>query len=380
MGVSIVTRDVIRVVSERVRANRGGRRVLLAGALMLGVAGCGSDSMGFEPVLSSHEFFSGFTLSARAVNLATDPAHNTLQLQVVPRFTDGSVVPGTVTFTSNNPVITVGATGLVTATGATAVPAIVSVSMTYNGLTRKDSLLVAAIAGAPAAPIQSLSIQPVPGDSAKVGAAGSIYNGSDTLHVLVRDANGDSVPNLAIDYSSSDSLTAKFVAPGVLVGRRPDTVTVYATTYAYGVTKTDSLRYTIGNAISAIVSVVKRTPTGKKDPIMTFDPGTVTVGTGGTITWNNQTPQLADIVFDDSLAVSAPDLPGFYAFFLNGYPGSGNIPPMGTHYDATGQVIVNSLFASRTFHVAGTYTYHSPMYGTRGAIVVCDERLSLCLP
>lgn len=346
------------------------------GTLVLGVAGCGSDTMGFDPTLSDHQFFAQISVPTRAVNLATDPQYNTVQLQAVPMFADGTVVPGTVTFTSSSPVVTVSPSGLVTATGATNSPALVAIAMTYKGVTRSDTVRVNVMRGAPAAPIQSLSIQPLPGDSAKMGVGD--FSGVYMLNTVVRDTHGDPVSGIVIDYTSSDSLTAKFVAPGVITVLRPGVVTLHATTYAYGVAKSDSLEFTVGQAVNAFVNVVQQTQTGQKNSLLVFEPGTLTIGVGGTIIWINSLTPLVDVVFDDPSSVASANLPGFFGLFYNGHPGSGNIPAFGAEYDSTGTVIFPSTTAARTFNKAGTYNYHSQLYGTRGTIIVCDERAALC--
>jgi hypothetical protein len=153
----------------------------------------------------------------------------------------------------------------------------------------------------------------------------------------------------------------------------------------------DSVRFTIGFAEFATVKIQPGTLNGRS--VLTFLPPTpLILGEGGNVVWSSQpqnvdssgnpvpTPGLdsTDVVFDDSTAVQAGQICLSFIFCVPSSGGGGNIPAFGfdeTKYQAAQQggnnlAYLYSYLQARSFPVAGTYTYHSLLWGTTGAIVV----------
>ena len=96
--------------------------------------------------------------------------------------------------------------------------------------------------------------------------------------------------------------------------------------------------------------------------VRAFQPGTVTIVTGGSVGFVNGSftdypAEAIDIVFDDPESAALDELACFC--------GTGNIAPFVTPpYQWFTQM--------RSFHRAGTYTYRSAATGHTGTIVVVD--------
>jgi hypothetical protein len=148
---------------------------------------------------------------------------------------------------------------------------------------------------------------------------------------------------------------------GALRGVNAGETTIYATTTAYGVTKTDSVRYVIGPPIYGEINVTA--------PPYRFGPSVDTIGAGGVVKWKNGTTGSLDVVFDDPTNVLVDPL-----CTLN--CGAGDIEP----FLATDSIEVcgklscswQSQPAERTrkFQVPGVYPYHSTVTKQTGQIVV----------
>jgi hypothetical protein len=337
------------------------------------LAACGSDTMGFDPVLAPGAFFAGLSLSQHAVNLSLAAPSNSMRLVAAPVFGDGTTVPGTVIFESESPQVTVGADGTITAVDVTGAPVLVRASLTYQGVTRTDSAYVMVTSTAPDGALQYFSIQPVEGDSAKVATASASFD-IKPLTVTTRTTTGDPVPGLVVAFRSSDTVTATVDQSGTVVGYRPGRVTLYASTYAYGVEKADSLSFIVGQPLGIYVRVAPYIPTGSTTTLLEFSPATITIGVGGNVVWLNNNAQAIDMVFDDATDVGPAT---FFSFFdMSG--DSGNVRSFTGVVDQFG---VNPGYAVRSFPKPGRYPYHSTLYDhPSGVVIVCDERTTLCPP
>jgi len=313
------------------------------GAALSGLLlGCTSgDVAAPKPAPDPSQLFWALTLDHHAVNLSTTAPYDTLQLTATPRTVTGDTLPdnGTVVYTSSDlSTVRVSQDGLVQAvapgTGVTLVA-----SLTIGNLTRVDTTFVNVTANATPPVLESLSIHPVPPDSAKRAAA--LFGGGYLWPVATTDASGNPIPDLAVACSSSDPSVAVVPAScGFIQAFRPGHVVLTASTTAYGITKADTLDFTVGQVDAAIVVLATGTPLG-----------TVTVATGGTVMWLNQLGEPVDIAFDDTTNVAQDP---------NCQCGSGNIPPFD---DAR----------SRLFPVPGTYTYHSSAVLGSGTVIVADD-------
>lgn len=341
---------------------------------MISAAACGSDTGGFSPVGSKHPLFGSITLSYHGINLSTQSPYDTVRLTAQTLDFDGMPIAGTPIFSTNDlsSLRVDSVTGLVVALATTSTPAVVRVSMTYGGITRADSTYVSVVDGIPPT-LDTFSIQQKPGDSI-VFAEDGVFPSGHQLSLSVLDAHGDSIPGLVIGFRSSDSALVWVDAYGFVHGKDQGEATVYASTYAYGVAKYDSLHVAIGPPLSVLVNVLRRTRIGASD-ILFFQPATMVIGVNGSVAWVNGETLPLDIEFDNPSAVLADTV---FQPFSAAPPASGNIPSYTPQLDTAGHVIFNTLMRSRRFPVAGTYSYHSNLYHTQGVIVVCSRRAGVC--
>jgi len=287
---------------------------------------------------------------------------------------NGAAVSDAVTGASGS--VATGATVVVGASASVATGASVTVvaKLTIGALTMSDTALVN-VNDVPSPPpvIATLSIQPAEGDSAKVATGFSAF-----LTPVVLDANGNQLFDVAVRLWSSDTTVVTIDAFGDITGGAPGHAMLYAQATAYGVTKLDSLRYTVGQPIFAIEPILARTPKNSLTPVSYFSPGTLTIGVGGHVIWLNQAKQPVDIVFDNQAAAHAAadayvDIFA-YLYGLNGPDNpnaAGNIPefaPVDSTSGGDGKGV-----RIRWFPQAGTYTYHSALYNTTGSVIVTSD-------
>lgn len=398
MDVSTVRHNCDQAIVPVSRGQRLLRRWIALSLPLLGGAliGCGSDTTGPAAVGAAQAYWA-LRLNVHAVNLDTTLPDRTIQLTAVPVTATGTplVGLGAVTYTPEDTTVTVSATGLMTARYPTSGTFVVA-SLQAQGVTLADTVDIQVASTPPATALATFSIQPVPGDSAK--------RALDVRHlqwpVRATDAVGDSVCNssgcaLQLFYASSDSdIVSVDRRSGALTFNDTGHVTLTATTLAYGTVWRDSVRFTIGYPLYATVDVVPDS-TGQR-PVLAFSIDQSSphmIGVGGTVTWRNNQDicvnstnchhvaglDSIDVVFDDSTAVQ----PGLVCLTVgaNCLPPTGvggNIAPFGfddaKYQAATSGGDANPFFFSvvqaRSFPRAGTYTYHSRLYGTAGAVIV----------
>jgi hypothetical protein len=347
---------------------------------VMALAGCSDSLTSFTP---SDDPYLSLSLNARRAVMSTVAPYNTLQLVPMPRTASGAALTDSVEvqYTTQDTTLAVTPDGLVTALHPTSSSWVLArVRDLRQGITHVDTLYVRITTATPSAPLKTFAIQRPAGDSAKIGIYNSTYQYAlDTVRVAATAENGtDLLPDVWVRYAVSDSAIAK-VDPnkGIVTGLRLGQVTVYATTTYYGVTKTDSLRMTIGYPVAASVYVqYMASPTVVGEYIRYFSPSTITIGVGGTIFFRALSsfagPDLdTDVVFDDPSAAQPSLLTGLST-------GSGNIGPIPSRYlnGVLNPACVPSTVCngeSRSFPVAGTYHYHSALYGTSGTIIVITE-------
>jgi hypothetical protein len=358
--------------------------------------GCGHDATAPAPTQSKSYW--AVRANYHAVNIATVPGYNTVRIKAVPLSATDDTLPeaGTVTYSSKDSGITVDSTGLVTARFATTLASVI-VSLQYQRVTLADTVFVRVTETVPQFPLATLSIQPQPDglDSARAPAR---VNGSAgfnrVISVYATNTSGspatDTVCNvsgcpLLVDFSSSDETIATV---GRQTGRpdltRPGAVTFYATTYAYGVTKQDSLPFVVTWPSLAFVDATWPTPFDSKTPVLAFSPAQIIISVGGSVVWKHgffadphPVGDSMDVVFDDSTAPqpSCGVVGNFIDCTLAPPNGAGNIAPFFPDFDAAmaGDIFgyIRSYEAARSFPVAGTYSYHSRRYpNATGRIIV----------
>ena len=287
--------------------------------------------------------------------------------------------------------ITVSPTGLVTSDGVDEdANVLVIASRRLGNLTLQDTAFININDVDPVPVMDSLVIQPQGfGDSVPALFPNHPAYALGYITPVAEDADGNAIDNVAFSISNPYNATQTKLNDQVcytdtycvLQNDVPGHVTYIATATVCGVTKADTLTFTIGWPLGAIVNVI---PAGK---VGTFYPSDDTVGVGATVVWSNNLNGLpADVVFDDPTGVQGVDS----ANFSNLYPsylgivipneGGGNISAWTTQVDTTGYnyfnqhrdstaVIIRSVRA-RTFPAVGTYPYHSALYGMSGVLHV----------
>jgi plastocyanin len=338
----------------RSRARRLGRALAL-----LALAGCGTDAVAPTPIADPSALYWALTLDRRAITISTVAPYDTIRLAATPYNALGDAIADApaITYRSTDPErIQVDSAGLVHAL-ETGFGIQVIASLTLGPLTHADTATINVTNVSSPPVLDTFSIHPVPPDSA-VWFANALsftdFYGPKPVPYVALDTNGAPVPNLVVEYRSSDTTIATVDQFGLLLGVRPGIVKVTATTTAYGITKADTVPYAITMPTGQVVFIQKTTTPGAP-PIM-FTPSQVTIAVGGRIIWFNTTGSNADVTFDDPTNVAEDFMCGC---------GSGNIPAFG---DTTG--VGFSFPQYRIFTAAGRYPYHDTITGASGEIVV----------
>jgi hypothetical protein len=367
---------------------------LAIGGLAVGLSDCGSDTA-TAPVTPAQAFWS-VSLNQHAVSLALTPGENTIQLHAVPLNANGDSLAGlgAVRYTAGDSSVTVDSNGFVTAqytSSGNQSFVVASLTDTAQRVTLADTCFIQVTTTAPAVSLATFSIQPLAGDSAITSV-----NGSYTIRAHATDTDDNDFTSMITYFSVSDPTMATIDRlTGKTYFTRTGHITFYATTWAYGVARQDSLPFTVIAPSNAQVSVLAVTPTGSKKPTLTFWPSVVTIGAGGSVYWaNNSKKDSIDVIFDDPTHVETDTAFVSALADLYGYTmpvsSPGNIAPF--FADTTGKgaecipasqrteaqdstckwISYNSFSAKRyrLFPVSGTYHYHSTISGATGTIVV----------
>ena len=335
---------------------------LITGGIGTVLIGCSGDTANNPTSPPASQTFWALQLNWHAVNLALAAPYDTVQLTASAISATGTPLAeaGRVHYTSSDSTVTVDSTGLVTARYLTSQKLIIA-SLTIQGVTLTDTAYVQ-VTPLPIAQLSGFSIQPMPDgiDSAKI----ALDRGGEVIPVYATIATGDAATDtvcnvnacsLLLDFRSSNPDVATIDQFGNLATVRPGSVTLYASTLAYGVAKRDSLSFVVGYPVAIgtyrnrIYSIFK-TGAGGQGLSVTFVPDTLIIGVGGqALFWNNSDTPI-DVAFDDSVAILNANV--HIADSVDAVSSTGNV----------------SNWA--TFPVPGTYTYHSPTYGASGTIIV----------
>lgn len=155
--------------------------------------------------------------------------------------------------------------------------------------------------------------------------------GTTTLSATAKDQNGASMSGLQVTYTSANTSIATVTNAGVVTGVAIGSTDITATGTIGSVTQTAKVTVTVsapGGSANVAATADQR-----------FDPGTVTITAGGTVTW--------------AFAIQ------HNVTFNTAAPPGGNIPNT-----SSGNV-------SRSFPTAGTYDYHCTLHsGMNGQVVV----------
>jgi hypothetical protein len=335
---------------------------------VLVVTGCAPDAVSPPPVTDPTKVLWALALNHRGITLSTVAPYDTIQLTATPLTVNGQPLTGLPApiFTSLDlQHVQVSAKGLVHAIGVTTGAEVIA-SVSSGNDTQTDTAVIN-VTDTTTPPVLSVfTIHPASGDSTKVAV-----DATPTITARAYDSAGDSISGLSVYYATSDSLVAAIGrSSGFFNPYRPGShVTVYATATAYGITKSDSVRYTIGYpTLLATVITPEKDSTGRA--IVVFVPDKFVGGPGAMIEFTNLSAPLTGVTFDnpadaDSLTSTNP----FYAA-CGMAPiacGTGNIAPFGPTPS-------DSSFAAedrfREFLVPGTYKFHSTIGGATGVLTV----------
>lgn len=348
--------------------------IIPVAAVAVGIS-CGDAGHPTSAVAPDQRYWT-LSLNHHGVTLATLAPYDTLTLVGTPYTFTHTVVPATTptTFTSSDPTtITVSAAGVLTAIQAGQGVTIVA-RRTIGVLTLADTATVN-VNDVPLPPpvLASLSIHPASGDSADVNAGLS-----KVVTPFVVDTKGDTLLNVVVYFRSSDSTIAPIDQYGNVFGVHPGHVTLYANATAYGVTRSDSITFTVKQPVISYVTVLSRTPTNSTKAQSYFSPGTTVVAQGGIVVWMNQSGQPVDVVFADTAGIEP--LSGIFdevgeAFYgldtPNNVNAGGNIPAFAAIDSTSGGD--GKGVRLRWFPNVGTYPFHSALYNTAGKIVVTNQ-------
>ena len=348
------------------------RRMISSASLIVASAfamtGCGSASMADSdvPDMGSAHAYWALTLQDHAINLSVAAPTNTIQLIAVPRDVTGTPIVTNMSAPTFRVLdadrLTVDSTGLLTAYGVGSGLKVIA-KWQIQGVTHTDTAYVRVTSTAPAAPLATFTIDPLPGDSAKwsFSIQRELLYGQKRIVPRATDLDGGAIPvetvdgdglpieGLAVAYTSSNAIAAGIdVHTGAFgAGAEPDTTTFTASTYAYGVRKADTLAYTIGYPTSGTFDLSATRSNG----VRVFTPSVLEVGIGAVVTWTTSYDEPMGIFFDDPSVAVAP------FFFPDG--DAGNIPAI----DPNG-------YFFRQFNIPGTYPFHDAEGHVTGTIVV----------
>lgn len=362
--------------------------------------GCQGDRLSPPAFVAESELYWALTLDHHAVTLSmpTTPPYDTLTVTATPRNMRGEPLTGlpAPTYVSADvEQVLVTAAGVVVAAQPTPRPVAIVATLTTNNLKHSDTLWVKVVDEAAPPVLASLSIQPISPDSAKWGALGAKgaqgLSGTFGLKPLVArafDTGGAPIPDLLVDYRSSDPTTARIDFENKLIGVRPGRMTLYASATAFGVSKADTLPFRIGWPLVREIELSSTAPAVGSSANV-FTPSEIKVGTGGLVFFTNLSDMVADVTFADG---SLPTIAAGNTFSEFANPAMGQvgfswqllcvfIPTL--ECGTGGNAVIPATFvpqvstassALRVFSAPGTYEYQSTTHGVSGRITVVDER------
>ena len=366
-----------------------GRGIALA-TILAAVACSGDDRVApFEPATgdAAAKLYWSLTVNYQSMTLSTVAPYDTVQLIATPRDAEGNPVEGLgpISFTSDDTTkVSVSPTGLVRALQPSP-ESHITVELSAGNVHHSADVVIIAVPDSNPPVLGSVSIQPMPPDSATIGMTGdgaglSIGYGrvqANTVKFVAPpvafDTAGNPIPMLLVMCSTTDeSIVQALCNPFITIVAplHPGRAELIATATAFGVTKADTVEYTVTMPSYAVVWL-KRVPGSLGTTTIGLDAAEVTVRKGATVVWGNLTGEPADIVFDDPAAVAEHGAISCANAGVVDAGGSGDIEAFGAPQETT--TILNAENCrSRSFPTPGTYTYHSPMTGVSGKVVVTD--------
>lgn len=356
---------------------------------VLGLSACAGDKSLAPPPRDSALSYWSLRIDHSAIQMSVVPPYDTVQLSAIPFTLDGDpwitseasdsvlVASPTRWYSTDSATIRVSSTGLVSAIGTTDGRRIyVVATRQINRKTHVDSALVQVDNLALPPTIKSFSVRPQ--DSLKRATLSAV-----NFPVVINDQGGQPVYGLPVRFRISNPRIMMLFDPwspfAFLHSQNTGKVFISASTWAYGVAKSDSFTLEVGSPIMTIFNpqpAWRIEPTGAMTLVLKYSP--VNVGPGAIVGFNNKTGRTqyevdteggqlrlgepVDIIFDDPTDVLEP---------LEAYlsTGPGNI--LGIPGDTT--IDEYSRMRYRRFPKPGTYKYTVKPMGLRGSIIVHDK-------
>jgi hypothetical protein len=366
-----------------------GRGIVLAA--LLAAAACSGDraAIPFEPATGDEAagLYWSLTVNYKSLTLSTVAPHDTVQLIVTPLDASGDPIEGLgpITFTSDDTTrLVVSPTGLVRAVRPSQESHIVA-ELSAGNVHHSVDVLIIAVPDSNPPVLGGVYFQPTPPDSATMGMTGD-GNGLSIGYGRVQattvkfvappvplDTAGNPIPMLYTMCESTDEdVIQTFCNPFVTIVAplRPGHAKLIATATAFGVTKADTVDYTVTMPPYAVVWL-KKVPGTLGTEKVGLDAADVTIRNGGTVVWGNLTGAPADIVFDDPSAVAEHGAISCANAGVEDAGGAGSIAAFGVEQESTTALSADNC-RSRSFPTPGTYTYHSPLTGVAGKVIVTD--------
>jgi hypothetical protein len=320
-----------------------------------------------SPGTDGTTLFWSLTLDQHAVNLSTVSPYDTAHIVATPRTSDGNVYPNApaVQYASSDlEHVQVSADGQLQAIApGLSIPVVATMSV--GNLTHSDTVMVDVVGDSAPPVLQSLSIHPVPPDSA-IWGANALENLTfvGSRFVVAHDDAGNPLSGFSIYFHSSDTTIATIDrSTGELNGKRPGQVTIIASTLAFGLARADTIPFTI--TLPAFMAISIAPPPGTTETNITTSPSVASIAAGGTILFIDFNRYQISVTFPDPSVIAEDQLVCFC--------GSGNIDLWGAD-----TVDINNDFRARSFPVAGTYVYtvHGGPNALTGTIEVAPPPVS----
>ena len=181
--------------------------------------------------------------------------------------------------------------------------------------------------------------------------------------VRALDSTGSLIPGLVLEYESLDpDIAAVNPTFGTVKTQQPGEARIVARTTAYGVTRADTMLFTV--TLPVVHGVLIQPGPNNGPP--TIGPKTVRIIPGGYVFWFNQTADSVSVSFDDpASAASIEDICAAIGGAFPAHCASGSIAPF---MSKTSNFVENTR--GRQFTEPGIYTFHIEPLGFTGQVVV----------
>jgi hypothetical protein len=335
-------------------------KITAVATLVAAAGSCAPDSTAPAPAPDTSQLFWAVALDQHAVTLSVVPPWDTLRLHATARGSSGTVLanaPAPHFASTDVEHVQVDGAGVLHAIKPGANIVVVAVD-TVDDIVHADTAWVT-VTDVASPPVLAALIFPAM-DSAKFALGGNFFGDSPgPLTAQALDTAGTPIAGVAVHYASSDPRVATIdPRTGIPTLKQVGHVTFTATATAYGVTRSDTLPFTVGMPILLPVNLQVSVGGGGDTVVTVSSP--VTIGVGGDIAWMNTTSVPLEVTFDDPTSAARDEV--LCENFGDPFCDSGNVDAFAYR---TGDDL---YFRLRQFRVPGTYHYH--IRGVTGTIIV----------